>query len=537
MKTQTKKHILHYLKKYFTWIIITLILLILCIFINFSYPLFLTYIINCIDENQNINLLSQFSLLFLLLVVQSLTSFIMQKTKLYFSKHFFITEYKNLYKKFFNTLFEKVKKDDPTYFITRFDTYLSNIFLLLSTSISEGSLSLITIIVALFLITAIDFKIVFIIFWSIPIYYYSYKYINKKLQEYSKELQNQASMTYSNIIGIVQNIETIKQLNGSEYYSNKVQKNVISLQNLQYEINSFAAKYTTLSDFVVELINNISLFYLIYLFFIGQTNISSVFLFYQLRNILGNEIKKLTRTNLNLRDLRPAIDFIEKNIDDFQEVNSTLNIEAIDKISIKVSDFGFSNNKNVLHDIYFDIMNGEHVGIIAESGKGKSTLVRLISRYYENNQVLINNIPINEFSYESIRKKIYLMTQNVELFPGTILENITVNHDFDKVKDEINSLLKLDCFSSIANLPDGINTLIKENASNLSGGQKQLVALLRMIVQNPEVIIFDESFSSIDENTEEKIFNNLSDFLSNKTIITIAHRNSTIEYCDKLIKI
>ena len=213
-------------------------------------------------------------------------------------------------------------------------------------------------------------------------------------------------------------------------------------------------------------------------------------------------------------------------------------IEFKEKITLKNLSFEYEKNKPILKDINLTIKKGEKIGIIGESGSGKSTLVDLIMGLYKptNGKIFVDNVELNEKNVKSWRKKIGYIPQDMYLFDGSIAENVAFGEKVDE--ERIKEVLKM------ANLLDflekhhqGIYTRVGERGIKLSGGQKQRVLIARALYSNPEVLILDEATSALDTKTEEKIMKELYKTAKNKTMIIIAHRLSTLNECDRIVKI
>jgi len=208
------------------------------------------------------------------------------------------------------------------------------------------------------------------------------------------------------------------------------------------------------------------------------------------------------------------------------------------KIELKNITFSYEENKDILKDINLTIKKGEKVGIVGESGSGKSTLIDLIIGLYKpkNGQILIDENELNEKNLKSWRKKIGYIPQSIYLFDGSIAENVAFGEKMDEKR--VKEVLKL------ANLLDflekhhqGIKTRVGENGVKLSGGQKQRVAIARALYNNPDILVLDEATSALDNETEKKIMDEIYKIGENKTMIIIAHRVSTLDRCNRIIKI
>lgn len=201
--------------------------------------------------------------------------------------------------------------------------------------------------------------------------------------------------------------------------------------------------------------------------------------------------------------------------------------------------FSYGGDRPVLNEVCLDIVPGDRISIVGQTGCGKTTLVKLLTRLYDAEHIAINGIPIREYTLESLRQKVYLVTQDTSLFPGTILDNILVGLDgvgLDGYSDaRLAEVCSLPFLEDLVSLPEGLDTQVREGAANLSGGQRQKIAIARMLMHDPDVIIFDESTSALDSKSESELLASIMPFLEGKAIITISHRLSTIRDADRIV--
>lgn len=206
------------------------------------------------------------------------------------------------------------------------------------------------------------------------------------------------------------------------------------------------------------------------------------------------------------------------------------------KIEFQNVDFSYRTGNPILKNISFQINPKEKVAFVGESGSGKSTIVNLMTRFYEiqKGQIQIDNTPIEKLSIHSIRTGIVTMTQDNFLFSDTIMNNLKYGNrsvSDERVK-EVCQKLEIDDW--IMTFPEGYHTVITHNGEILSDGERQLISYARVIIADPSVVILDEATSKIDIKTEDLIANSLKNVLSEKTVVTIAHRLSSIIDYDKI---
>ena len=199
--------------------------------------------------------------------------------------------------------------------------------------------------------------------------------------------------------------------------------------------------------------------------------------------------------------------------------------------------FSYVENQQVLNNISFKINSGESFAIVGPTGSGKTTITNLISKFYEvdTGDILIDGKDVNHYNLETLRSKIGVILQDVFLFADTIFNNITLYNKDITIEDVENAAKELEIHDFINSLPGGYSFNVSERGATLSAGQKQLIAFLRVLVNNPDILILDEATSSIDSYSEELLKNATKKITKDKTSIIIAHRLSTIESADKII--
>lgn len=191
----------------------------------------------------------------------------------------------------------------------------------------------------------------------------------------------------------------------------------------------------------------------------------------------------------------------------------------------------------ILKNVSFKINKGEKVAIVGATGSGKSTIINLICRFYDvqKGQILIDGIDIKRIDERDLRKHIAVVLQDVLLFSGDILTNITLGNDKIPIDKVIESAKFIGADRFIEKLPNGYFEVVQERGANLSVGERQLISFVRALVYNPKILILDEATSSVDVETERMIQNAIGKLLENRTAIIIAHRLSTIQNSDKII--
>ena len=199
--------------------------------------------------------------------------------------------------------------------------------------------------------------------------------------------------------------------------------------------------------------------------------------------------------------------------------------------------FGYDANKPILKNISFEVKPGETVALLGPTGSGKSTIIRLLMRFYDvtSGRILIDGYDIRDVKLKSLRKHIGIVSQEIFLFNRTVKENISFGKPDASMEDIIRVAKIAQAHEFITKLPDGYNTIIGERGINLSGGQRQRIAIARALLLDPKILILDDSTSSVDVDTEYEIQKALSALLKDRTTLVITQRISTIRNADKII--
>ena len=271
----------------------------------------------------------------------------------------------------------------------------------------------------------------------------------------------------------------------------------------------------------------------------SSITLGTIFLFIQLSQMLFRPLRQIADKFNTLQMGMVAASRIFKIIDTKSNILDlgTKNEELIDgNIVFDNISFSYVNNEKVIKNLSFKINNGEKIAIVGSTGSGKTTIVNLISRFYDtqDGSIFIGRENIKDYKLESLRGRIALVLQDVFLFADTILNNITLwdsSISFDSV---VIAAKKIGIHDFILSLPEGYNYNVKERGVMLSQGQRQLISFLRAYIKNPSILILDEATSSIDSNSEELIQNATEKITENKTSIIIAHRLSTILNSDRI---
>ena len=269
-------------------------------------------------------------------------------------------------------------------------------------------------------------------------------------------------------------------------------------------------------------------------------SIGTLFLFITMSGLLFRPLRQIADRFNTLQMGMVAVDRIFSIFENDSIINETGDIDKANfkgKIDFRNVRFSYISNIEVLKGISFSVKPGETLAIVGPTGSGKTTIINLISRLYDLNsgQINIDDRSINEYKLNCLRSNIGVILQDVFLFADTIHNNVTL-FDENISKDEvINAAKELGIHEFIMSLPENYNFNVQERGNTLSAGQKQLIAFMRVLIKNPDILILDEATSSIDSYSEDLIKNATKKITKNKTSIIIAHRLATIKAASTII--
>ncbi len=361
----------------------------------------------------------------------------------------------------------------------------------------------------------------------------SQKYFQKQ-QEYLAHVNGQVEEVYSGL-------NIVKVFNAEE-------KTIQNFEKANKELYNSGWRSQFLSGLMYPLLNFLSNIGYVgvavaggYLAINGTITVGNIQSFIQYNKQFTNQIGQIAQISATLQAMVAAAERVFEFLEEEEEKESDNNIQTTSKlkgnVEFKHVHFGYDKNRTIINDFNSSIKEGQKIAIVGPTGAGKTTMVKLLMRFYDVNsgEILIDGHNIKEFNRGELRKMFGMVLQDTWLFGGTVKENIKYGKE-DATDDEVIRAAKAaHVHHFIKTLPNGYNSVLNEDSSNVSAGQKQLLTIARVILADPKILILDEATSSIDTRTEIQIQKAMDNLMKGRTSFIIAHRLSTIKNADLIL--
>ena len=410
---------------------------------------------------------------------------------------------------------------------------------------STGVFTIISDILQMFAIASLMFyfnwKLAFIALSVLPILIYATRVFQQAIKATFQEVRNQVA----NLNGFVQERVTgmkIVQLFNRE----KIEfKNFNEINNKHKEAYVKTIWYFSIFFPIAEILSSIGIGLIVWF---GSKQIiggavpgpGTVMAFVQMANMLFRPLRQIADKFNQLQMGIVSGERVFKVIDTQSSIvkNGTIEVEKLKgNINFKDVKFSYIKDEEVLKGISLDVKSGQTIAIVGATGAGKSTIINLINRFYEieSGTICVDDISIQEYSLESLRKQIAVVLQDVFLFSDSIFNNITLKNENISLEEVKKAAKQIGVHDFIMTLPGNYQYNVKERGAMLSSGQRQLIAFLRAYVSQPSILILDEATSSVDSYAEKMIQYATETITKGRTSIVIAHRLATIKQADKII--
>ncbi len=415
-----------------------------------------------------------------------------------------------------------------TYDVTHITNLLSNALL----TLFKDSLTLIGL---LFVMFFQNWKLALISIIMIPLASISAKTLGKRISKVTTEAQQKSGFLTTYLVELFKNHKLIKIFQRETYEKERADKYLGQLKEKSQKIQTVFVRMSPIMETLTGIMIAILIFYSGILMSNGELDINNFFSFLAAMMLAYQPVRSLSTLNMVLNQGLSAASRILPIIDQQSLIKDSENAETIvlKNSDIEFKDINFAyevEEQETLKSINLRFSGGKMTSLVGHSGSGKSTILNLIPRFYDaqSGDITIDGQSIYMTKIKSLRSEISMVSQETTLFDDTIKNNIKYANK-DASDDEVYNVAKLSfCDEFISNLPNKFDTLIGENGTRLSGGEKQRLSIARAMLKKSSIILLDEATSSLDSETEAKIQEALKTLTKNKTTIVIAHRLSTI---------
>ena len=411
--------------------------------------------------------------------------------------------------------------------------FSQGLFMILADFLKMGTIIVVMLIV--------DWRLSLIVFSILPIIIYATRLFQSSMKKAFEDVRLQVANLNSFVQERINGIKIVQLFHTEKYELKNFEK--INEQHKKAWLKT--VWYNSIFFPIAELSSSVAIGLLVWfgglnVIVEGIISLGTIFLFIQMSQMLFRPLRAIADKFNTLQMGMVAAERVFKLIDRDEKINDvgTLFVKKIKgSISFKDVDFSYVSSEQVLYGINLNVKPGEKIAIVGSTGAGKSTIINLLSRFYENERgiIKIDDISIKDFSIQSLRKHLGVILQDVFLFADTIYNNIVLFNASIKKEDVYKAAKEIGVHGFISSLPGGYQYNVKERGVMLSSGQRQLIAFLRVYLSNPSILVLDEATSSIDSYSEELIQKALKKITEKKTAIVIAHRLSTIKNSDRIV--
>lgn len=365
--------------------------------------------------------------------------------------------------------------------------------------------------------------------------------LSRKIKEIQKTIVKETTQLAGTTTESLRNIELIKGLGLTEQEINRLNLNTFKILQLELKKVRGVRSISFVQGTFVNLLRQVILFILMFLIFREQMTVGQLLTLQFYSFFVFGPLQEIGNVILAYREAEASLNNFQKLLNTPIEVTPEHPTKLGKVEHLRFESVGFQHltaKQKAIENINFEVNKGETVAFVGPSGSGKTTLVKLLVGLYKANEgtIYYNNLPENEINVEELRSQIGFVTQDTQLFSGTIKENLLFVNPKATDAQIMDALDKASCQTLLKRAENGLDTVIGEGGIKISGGEKQRLSIARALLRNPRIFVFDEATSALDSITEEEISNTVKAVTASGEYITvmIAHRLSTIMHADRI---
>jgi ATP-binding cassette subfamily B protein len=366
-------------------------------------------------------------------------------------------------------------------------------------------------------------------------------YLSKKIKKVQTTIVAETKQLAGTTTESLRNIELVKSLGLTTQETHRLHISTKKILQLELKKVRSIRSISFVQGTFVNFLRQSIMFFLLYLVFKGELVVAQIITLQFFSFFIFNPLQEMGNVILSYREAEASLNNFKKILETPVEVKPTNPILLNDIETLRFENVAFQHRSasyKALSNISFAVNRGETIAFVGPSGSGKSTLVKLLVGLYTplEGNVVYNNISYNEIEIDELRAQLGFVTQDTQLFSGTIKENLLFVKP-NATDEQINEALeRASCNNLLERSENGLHTVIGEGGMKLSGGEKQRLSIARALLRKPKLLVFDEATSALDSITEEEITNTIQQIGTRKEQITvlIAHRLSTIMHADKI---
>lgn len=492
--------------------------------IIFLIPVSVSSLLNAQLNVKTIVLL--FALVFASLILSVILTNIQQK----FICRFKYKLNKQLYEVLFHTNYAALSKNGATYYVDKILTAVNSYADFIMSIIPSFIQIWAVIIVAAAIIGYISIPILVLVVVTLVIQNRGYSYINKKLSKMCVRLQNVCARSFGNVVSVFDKTDYIKQSSGCEGILKLIDKDIKDAHQVTSEVNIFAGSSSYILGAFVENMQYITYIILAFMMIGGDITTSEFVLGTMVVNICFSYVGQLVKMSINMKDVNASWDFVENELKKETEESGTMEIGEINSVQLKHTRIAYADNELVT-DVCVSLKKGDVVYLKAETGTGKSSLVKTLVGFQQANGIFFNDVPLEQISLGSLRSRVCYVSQQNAVINGSLADNVFMGAQIDEEKEKEISALKF--FEKFVEDGHFKEWDFSSSGANLSGGDKQKIMISRLFVENPDVLILDEITSSMDEESANIVFGEIMERFSDKIIIIISHNQYIQKYANR----